>query len=179
MSKIILDLCGGTGAWSRPYEKAGYDVRIIDLPKDVRLLRFDPKLKVHGILCAPPCTKFSYARNRYPATDKELIEGLSIADACLRAVMLYKPVWWALENPRAKLRHYYGHSPFEFYRWEFGDAGHKPTCIWGNFNHPVKLFSTPEKRTRPSTYKTSTANAHKRDQITPAGFAQAFFEANR
>ena len=26
--KIILDLCGGTGAWSRPYKEAGYDVSI-------------------------------------------------------------------------------------------------------------------------------------------------------
>lgn len=24
--KIILDLCGGTGSWSRPYKEAGYDV---------------------------------------------------------------------------------------------------------------------------------------------------------
>ena len=25
--KIILDLCGGTGSWSKPYKDAGYDVR--------------------------------------------------------------------------------------------------------------------------------------------------------
>ena len=36
--KIILDLCGGTGAWSKPYKDAGYDVQIITLPdNDVRL----------------------------------------------------------------------------------------------------------------------------------------------
>ena len=28
--KIILDLCGGTGSWSKPYRDNGYDVRIID-----------------------------------------------------------------------------------------------------------------------------------------------------
>jgi hypothetical protein len=27
-NKIILDLCGGTGAWSKPYKDAGYDARI-------------------------------------------------------------------------------------------------------------------------------------------------------
>lgn len=27
MAKIILDLCGGTGSWSKPYRDAGYDVR--------------------------------------------------------------------------------------------------------------------------------------------------------
>ena len=25
-NKIILDLCGGTGAWSNPYKENGYDV---------------------------------------------------------------------------------------------------------------------------------------------------------
>lgn len=30
--KIILDLCGGTGSWSKPYRDAGYDVRLITLP---------------------------------------------------------------------------------------------------------------------------------------------------
>ena len=32
MKKIILDLCGETGAWSAPYKEAGYDVRVITLP---------------------------------------------------------------------------------------------------------------------------------------------------
>lgn len=35
-NKIILDLCGGTGAWSRPYKEAGYDVRLITLPEKLR-----------------------------------------------------------------------------------------------------------------------------------------------
>jgi hypothetical protein len=51
--KIILDLCGGTGAWSRPYRLAGYDVRVITLPDyDVRC--FEPPENVYGILAAPP-----------------------------------------------------------------------------------------------------------------------------
>ena len=175
--RIILDLCGGTGAWSRFYKEAGYRVIVVDLPTDVRLLKYNPEWagKIHGILCAPPCTRFSFARNRYPATEEELRDSLSIVDACLRAVFLYKPKWWAMENPRAKLRQYLGKSPFEFYQWEFGDAGHKPTCIWGDFKNPVK---TGGKRTKPSTWKTSKANSSKKDQITPAGFANAFFKAN-
>jgi hypothetical protein len=31
--KIILDLCGGTGAWSQPYKDAGYTVHNITLPE--------------------------------------------------------------------------------------------------------------------------------------------------
>lgn len=36
MSKIILDLCGGTGSWSKPYRDAGYDVgRVFDLGEEI------------------------------------------------------------------------------------------------------------------------------------------------
>jgi hypothetical protein len=174
--KVILDLCGGSGSWSKPYKDAGYDIRLIDLPNDVRLLEFDPTLKVHGILCAPPCTRFSFARNRYPASREELIDALSIVDACLRAVVIYKPAWWALENPRAKLRRYLGPATLEFYQWEYGDEGHKPTCIWGKFSKPRK---SPIPRRKMSTWKTNRPNATKKDQITPPGFAQAFFKANQ
>ncbi len=31
MKKIILDLCGGTGSWAKPYKDAGYDVMTITL----------------------------------------------------------------------------------------------------------------------------------------------------
>ncbi len=63
--KIILDLCGGTGAWSKPYKEAVdthgeniYDVRLVTLPEhDVRT--YIPPDNVYGILAAPPCTMFS------------------------------------------------------------------------------------------------------------------------
>jgi len=174
--KIILDLCGGTGAWSRPYAKAGYDVRLIDLPNDIRLLEFDDSLVVYGILAAPPCTVFSYARQRYGLPkQEELISALSVVDACLRFVSVYTPRFWALENPRNKLRRYLGNPKIIFKQWWFGDGQEKPTCLWGNFNMPIY---DPGKRTKPSTFKTSTQNSHKKDAITPPGFAKAFFEAN-
>ena len=175
--KIILDLCGGTGAWSKPYKDAGYDVRLIDLPNDVRLLEYIPGMRVYGILAAPPCTIFSYARQRYGLPRyEELLTATSIADACLRAVIIYKPKWWALENPRNKLRRYLGTPAMTFKQWYFGDGQEKPTCLWGDFNSPKYR---PGKRTKPSTYKTSRQNADTKDAITPAGFAKAFFEANQ
>jgi hypothetical protein len=177
LDKIILDLCGGTGAWSKPYKDAGYDVRLVDLPQDVRLLEFDPSMKVYGILAAPPCTIFSYARQRYGLpTQEELLNAVSIADACLRAVYIYKPKWWALENPRNKLRRYLGPPRLVFKQWWYGDGQEKPTCLWGDFSFPE---FKPGQRTKPSTYKTSRQNADKKDAITPPGFAAAFFKANR
>src|SRR5687767_4928011 len=97
--RIILDLCGGTGAWSKPYREAGYDVRVITLPQDVRLL---PPMSetVHGILAAPPCDHFARVGARWwkQKGTPALLDGLSVVDACLRAVILYEPRWWVLEN---------------------------------------------------------------------------------
>lgn len=54
MNKIILDLCGGTGAWSAPYKAAGYDVRVITLPEHDILTYKPPRSGVYGIMAAPP-----------------------------------------------------------------------------------------------------------------------------
>lgn len=47
--KIILDLCGGTGSWSKPYKDVGYDVRVITLP-DYDVRTYEPPENVYGIL---------------------------------------------------------------------------------------------------------------------------------
>jgi hypothetical protein len=173
----ILDLCGGTGAWSQPYREAGYDVEIVDPAHDGRDVRLLSRINasVHGILAAPPCTVWSYARNRYPPTEQEMLASLSVVDACFRIIAVQRPVWWALENPRNKLRKFLGPARLEFYQWEYGDAGHKPTCIWGEFTVPLKF---PKPRTKPSTWRTSRENARPEDAVTPAGFARAFFGVN-
>src|SRR6185312_3406302 len=91
--KIILDLCGGTGSWSKPYRDAGYDVRLITLPEsDVRT--YEPPGNVHGVLAAPPCTHFTNSGAQYwAAKDKD---GRTIADTqiithCLRIIAMSKP----------------------------------------------------------------------------------------
>lgn len=50
---VVLDLCGGSGSWSRPFQQAGYDVRLITLP-DYDVLTYEPPENVWGILAAPP-----------------------------------------------------------------------------------------------------------------------------
>ncbi len=54
---VILDLCSGSGSWSEPYKKHGYDVRQIDILDGI-YIRLMEKLDctIHGILAAPPCT---------------------------------------------------------------------------------------------------------------------------
>lgn len=104
-NKIILDLCGGTGAWSKPYRDAGYDVRLITLPDyDITETEFgsngtiffrssdrqkemngiNPE-NVYGILAAPPCTMFSLARTR-AKTPRDLREGMECVEACLKVI---------------------------------------------------------------------------------------------
>lgn len=183
--RIILDLCGGTGSWSKPYKEAGYDVRLITLPdQDVRT--YEPPLNVYGILAAPPCTEFSLAKNR--AGNRNFDAGLETVFACLSIIWKCrkqkKLEFWALENPRGLLRQFIGMPSYEFQHWEFGDKGIKPTDLWGYFNEPRKrIKKRPSGLTKrfPNGKLNAinwSGNAEKR-AITPQGFAKAFFEANR
>ena len=105
--KIILDLCGGTGSWSKPYKDAGYDVRLITLPEhDVRL--YEPPDNVYGVLAAPPCTHLAGSGARWwkAKGEEALLESLAIVDACLRIVTVTQPEFWCLENPVGRLVRY-------------------------------------------------------------------------
>ena len=172
-SKIILDLCGGSGSWSSPYSEYGYDVRLVTLPQDVRL--YKPPKNVYGILAAPPCTLFSLAGNRWERSEDEILQALSVIDACLRIVAISSPVFWALENPRGKLSNFLGEPRWTFDPYEYGDPYRKRTCLWGKFNVPVRH---PVPAVLGSMMHTMVRNPAKRS-MTPQGFAWAFFEANR
>ncbi len=195
--KIILDLCGGTGSWSRPYKEAGYDVRLITLPEyDVRT--YQPPENVYGILAAPPCTEFSIAKGSRP---RDFAGGMEIVEACLRIIwrcrMTGSLKFWAMENPVGFLRQFLGVPAYQFEQWQFGDPGVKPTDIWGYFRAPRKTArEMPDGITkRYSSGKVNTlacaalkppewVDASKLTRadlraITPPGFAQAFFRANR
>ena len=131
---MILSLCDYTGNWSRPYEMAGYQVVRVDLQhgQDVRLL---PVLDVpiHGILAAPPCDHFAASGARWweGKGEQAVLDGLAAVDACLRAVAIYRPVWWALENPVGRLRRWLGPPAWTFQPCHFGDPYTKRTCLWG------------------------------------------------
>lgn len=176
--KIILDLCGGTGSWSAPYREAGYDVRLITLPQDVRL--YQPPENVYGILAAPPCTVFAASGARWERSEQDYIEALSVVDACIRLQWRYKPVFWALENPIGCLRDWIGPPVMYFDPCDYGDPYTKRTCLWGEFKKPKV---TPVEPTEGSKLWRCLGGASEKTKeirsVTPAGFARAFFEANR
>jgi hypothetical protein len=193
-SGLILSLCDYSGNWCQPYRDAGYDVMQIDLKLggDVRLLKKLDR-KVHGILAAPVCTEFSAAGARHwaakeAAGNQGLLDGLALVDACLRIVMVHKPVWWCLENPVGRVKDWIGHHRHTFNPNEYAgylgddweeDAYTKRTCLWGS-------FSIPEPRMKPATqgskmwsnYGGKSERTKTMRSITPRGFARAFFLAN-
>lgn len=176
--KIILDLCGGTGAWSKPYAEAGYDVRVITLPlNDVRLFLCK---SAYGILAAPPCTEFAGSGARWWKGKGAfpLLGGLSIVDACLRSVLISKPKFWCLENPVGRLIHYIGTPVMYFNPCDYGDPYTKKTALWGNFNEPIKNPVEPTEGSKIHLMPPSKDRAKLRS-ITPPGFAKAFFGANQ
>jgi len=213
--KIILDLCGGTGAWSRPYKEAGYSVFIISLPKydilrtelhEDRITFRGSELSgsmvlckdVYGILAAPPCTMFSMART-VAKTPRDLRGAMQVVEMCLRIIWRCQDqgkrlAFWALENPKARLRWFLGKPAMTFSPNDFGDAYRKPTDLWGNFNtdlrkNPVVLTPDQDKQSRlnlqhllpiPPNYvrdPNMSPRAIARS-ITHPGFANAFFKAN-
>lgn len=184
--KIILDLCGGTGAWSKPYRDAGYDVRLITLPEcDVRLFEYINE-PVYGILAAPDCTDFSGSGAQYwPEKDADgrTLESLAVHDACCRIILIHNPKFWAIENPIGRLKKWDGPVTFYFDPCDYGDAYTKRTCLWGRFNIPRWKPVRPERVCSQGSFLQKLGGKSERTKrlrsITPAAFAKAFFEANQ
>lgn len=186
--KLILDLCGGTGSWSKPYKNAGYDVRLVTLPEnDVRL--YVPPENVYGILAAPPCAEFSKAKHFHGKGNytHDFLKGLEIVSACTRIILTSQPKFWALENPLSYLKNWLGDPDFVFDAWQFGNMYQKKTALWGYFNSPIPTVSIkPDGIIKFSLLKSQDIapeyygilDRQARRAITPNGFAKAFFEAN-
>lgn len=169
-------MCSGSGNWSEPYREAGYDVVRVELPTDVRLIEHIGQ-QVHGILAAPPCTVFSLAGVWVNRTEDEIKLALSVVDACLRAVAVYRPRWWALENPRGRLGKYLGKPAYTFHPCDFGHPWTKATCLWGQFTPPTRTPVEPTGSLIDVPGMKSCRSKKERSK-TPTGFARAFFDAN-
>lgn len=195
-NKIILDLCGGTGSWSKPYKDAGYDVQLITLPQ-YDVLTYQPPSSVYGILAAPPCTEFSIAKGAAP---HDWEKGLTTVRACLEIIWKCRSAsklkFWCMENQTGFLRQFLGMPVMRFEQWQFEGKYIKPTDLWGYFNKPtpvvklqpseltVKIGKRTNSRDWGSPKKPKEYEHLKLDRaairaITPPGFAQAFYKANK
>ena len=187
--KIILDLCGGTGSWSKPYKDAGYDVRVITLP-DFDVCLYAPPRNVYGVLAATPCDQFSIAKHFHGKGNytHDFRKGLKVCSACCRIIVTSRPKFYAIENPaNGLLKKWLGEPDYTFNPWEYGHPYQKNTALWGNFEPPkptietkpdglVKFSMLKSKEIYPEFYV--VYDRQTRRAITPPGFAQAFFRAN-
>jgi hypothetical protein len=90
----------------------------------------------------------------------------------------------------------YGKPAYTFEQWQFGTSTVKATDLWGYFNAPRPIIKVrPERITTgighkgagrdwsepqvPDEYKLLNLDRSAKRAITPAGFAQAFFKANK
>ena len=209
MSKVILDLAGGTGAWSQKYKEAGYTVINVTLPDyDILKTEIRPQYRdmilkgkrslivdfdnIYGILASPVCTMFSLARTR-AKTPRDLRIGMKLVIASLNIIWEcrydHKLAFWCLENPMGILRQFLGKPVFTFDPCDFGDPYTKKTDLWGYFKIPKKnpiILSEDQRgksrtngRRLPSISEITSSKQTAKRAITPAGFAKAFFEANR
>lgn len=183
MKPLILSLCDHSGEWSRPYLDNGYEVIRVDLQdgQDVRTFK-KLDVPVHGILAAPPCTHFALSGARWWAEkgEESVLEGLAVVDACLRIILIHRPVWWVLENPVGRLRDYLGPPAFRFDPCDYGDPYTKRTLLWGNFTPPVGMFCPSARDVAPilgSLMHVKKRSMNDRSK-TSSAFARAFYEAN-
>ena len=182
--KIILDLCGGTGSWSKPYKDAGYDVRLVTMPRrDVKF--WIPPDDVYGILAAPPCTDFSVSGAQYwniKDEDGRTSASLSIVDAICRIILVAKPKFWVIENPVGRLKYWLGDPKMYFNPCDYGDPYTKKTCLWGDFNVPIKTPVEPIRSCKQGSWLQKLGGKSDKTKelrsVTPPGFALAFFKAN-
>jgi len=183
--KTILDLCGGTGSWSKPYSEAGYTVINVTLPEyDVRT--YQPPLNIYGILAAPPCTDFSVSGAQYwmlKDMDLKTIDSMGVVIACLRIIAARPSVFWAIENPVGRLSRWMGQPRLKFNPCDYGDPYTKKTYLWGIFSEPERNKVEPVRVCSQGSWVQKLGGKSARTKelrgITPPGFAKAFYEANQ
>lgn len=201
-NKIILDLCGGTGMWSKPYKDAGYNVQLITHPKyDVFEYNYYKGFinKIHGVLFAPTCTHFSMARTT-AKTPRDLENAMKLVNRGLFIIQSIRCShknnlkFWAMENPCGYLRQIIGKPSLTFNPMDYGANYSKKTDLWGYFNHPKKspvklteeekarcainnrlLPELPNEYVLPNDFRPQQA----RRSMTDKHFAEAFFKANK
>ena len=185
MRNIILDLAGGTGSWSDPWQK-NFKVINVTLPQyDLTNLKtvdhFIKMRNIFGIFFACPCTIWSSAGNKYfsKRDPYSLYEHFRIFMGGYRIIQAHrdKVSFWVIENPVGKMKYFLGKHTASFHPYHYGDPYRKLTLLWGKFTMPTKLttFEPTKMRRQWSGYK---RYQHETRAITPARFAYAFYMVN-
>jgi hypothetical protein len=201
--KRVLSLCDKTGIMVQPWLDAGYAATIVDIQHpagvtvDGRLTRLGVSVldlspptpgSWDAVFAFPPCTHLASSGARW-FKDKglpSLIEALTLVEAC-RRLAEGSGAPWMLENPVGTLATYWRRPDYYFDPCDFGgylpnggDAYTKRTCLWtgAGFVMPPAKGVAPVEGSKMHRLPETAERANLRS-ATPAGFAQAVFEANR
>lgn len=180
----------------RPWARAGYTCICVDIqhpgvcPMDGAIIRMrhdvltwePPRIPIAIAFFAPPCTDVAVSGARWFRQKGlgALIQALRLFDASIRiAEACGAP--WMIENPVSTVSTYWRKPDYIFQPWQYGDMYSKKTCLWtgGGFKMPQPQYVEKPEGVDERIWRMppSPDRAQKRS-ITPAGFAQAVFEAN-
>lgn len=197
--KVVLSLFDKSGAWSRPWEEAGYQVYRFDIQSDPEtgdVNKFDVQffgdwfgdfngMDIYAILAACPCTDFAVSGARHFAakdSDGRTVASVQLVHQTLRVIEYFRPVLWAIENPVGRIERLGSLPPWRlaFEPYHVGDTYTKKTLIWGRFNGdlPVAPVDPVEGSKMHRMYGGSSLATKNARSVTPEGFAYAFFMAN-
>ena len=203
---LCIDLCSGTANFSIAFKNAGWEVITIDIDErcnptiimDIRyvsLERIEMYSKKHNlkaykeimVLASPPCERYSVANHDWPR--KGILEALEIVGVCLELIVELKEKYpnfrfWALENPRGRLRWFLGKPRDTIRLADYGTPYQKLTDVWGNI--PFKMLEgskkhtmhlRPHKRGKDGKLKDYLRSDKKLRAKMPEGLSQAILEA--
>lgn len=197
--KVVLSLFDKSGAWSRPWEEAGYQVYRFDIQDnpetgDVNKFSIDffgdwfgdfDGLDIYAILAACPCTDFAVSGARHFAAkdnDGRTVASVQLVHQTLRVIEYFRPVIWSIENPVGRIEKLGGLPPWRlsFEPYHVGETYTKKTLIWGRFNGdlPIAPVDPVEGSKMHRMYGGSSLATKNARSVTPEGFAYAFFMAN-
>lgn len=198
---IVVSLCDKTGVMVKPWADAGFECVCVDVQHSIRRPRVNGRIRYEWgdvrsweptarpiiVFAFPPCTDLavSGARDFVAKGGYRLADSLEIAEACKRAAA-WSGVPWMIENPVGRLSSCWRKPDATFNPCDYGgyrggefDGYTKKTCIWhgGGFRMPKPNPIEPEQGSKMHTMPPSNERANLRS-VTPAGFAQAVYEAN-
>ena len=140
----LLALFDHSGAWSKPYREAGWDVVQVDIKNGVDILSFEYKsfTKFNGVLAAPPCTDFSLSGAQYwkaKDMDGRTAYSISLVQKTLEIIEYFNPFFWGLENPLGRIQKCIpelGKPKYWFHPSDYGENYTKRSYLWGKFSPP-------------------------------------------
>ncbi|MBY6093866.1 PLxRFG domain-containing protein [Ferrimonas balearica] len=200
--KIILSLFDSSGAWSKPWRDAGFNVVQVDqnmvagagVEMDVTDIISTEWLnqeagqgELYGILAACPCTDFSYAGQRFKKEKEasgQIDESRKLAKHTMDLIEHFAPEFWIVENPLSDIGDVIKQKPKLLTTpANFGDSYTKKTQFFGWFNSDfptAQLEITDTKKASVMQQKLfGTVPAHVwLRSLTPDGLAYATFMAN-